>query len=243
VDFEVLTPEWEGHFGYVAATRNAPGRFSLDPGSNSFQIAWWPKGAKVARTVSVPFGYVRGAKTYYAADTSATFEEARTRHAEDLRQKLNGALAALVPPSSLAQLAAEVRKGALSPEIFVMGQDGALHLAIRRELRDAEGRWLSTAAAYEAAVAAAPEVAHDRFGDILAQLEPAEITRFLAETGRAPEFGALRQEPVRSLYGEKALANAVLLDVVAQALGVKTIVLVPQEMPAGYILFKLAMGQ
>jgi hypothetical protein len=237
VDFEVLTPEWEGHFGYVAATRNVPGRFALDPGSNSFQISWWPKGAEVARTVSIPFGYVRGARAYYAADAT-TFDAARARHAEDIRKRLDEALGALKPPSSLAQL----KKEALSPEIFVMGQDGALHLAVRGALRDAEGRWIETPAAYEAAVGAEPKVPHDSFGEILGLLKPEEVSTFLARMATPAEFDALRKEPVRGLYGEKALANAVLLDVLAQELGVKTIVLVPQEMPAGYTLFKLATG-
>ena len=62
LDIEVLTPDQEGAYGYVAGTRNSPEKFSLDPGSNSFQIGWLPKGATTARTVSVPFGYVRGAR-------------------------------------------------------------------------------------------------------------------------------------------------------------------------------------
>ena len=64
LDIDVLTPDQEGAYGYVAGTRNAPERLSLDPGSNSFQIGWWPKGATAARTVSVPLGYVRGAAKY-----------------------------------------------------------------------------------------------------------------------------------------------------------------------------------
>jgi hypothetical protein len=49
LDIEVLTPDQEGSYGYVASTRNAPERLSLDPGSNSFQIGWWPKGATAAK--------------------------------------------------------------------------------------------------------------------------------------------------------------------------------------------------
>lgn len=242
IDFEVLTSEWEGHFGYMAATRNVPGRFALDPGSNSFQIAWWPKGAEVARTVSVPLGFVRGARAHYPADTTSRFEAARSEHAEDIKKRLDEALATLKPPSSLAQLKAEVAKGALSPEMFIMGQDGALHLAVRGQLRDAEGRWIRDAEACRATLAVQPKVPNERFGEVLALMKPDEIARFLAEIAKPSEFGALRSEPVRALYGEKTLANAVLLDVLAKELGVKTIVLVPQEMPAGYILYKLALG-
>jgi hypothetical protein len=242
LDFEVLTAEWEGHFGYVAATRNTPGRFALDPGSNSFQIAWWPQGAKVARTVSVPLGYVRGSRAYYPADAKDTFDAARAKHADDIRKRLDEALGALKPPSSLSELKAAVAKGALSPEMFVMGQDGALHLVVRGQLRDREGRWITAAAPYEAAVSAEPRLSNERFGEILAQVKPEEVSRFLGEVAKPADFDVLRSEPVRSLYGEKALSNAVLLDVLARELGIQTIVLVPQEMPAGYILFRLALG-
>jgi hypothetical protein len=238
LEFETLTPEWEGHFGYVAATRNTPGRFALDPGSNSFQIAWWPKGAPVARTISVPLGYVRGARAHYAADAEGTFAAARARHAEDLRRRLDEALGILDPPVSLAQLKTEVRRGTLSSEVFVTGQDGALDLAIRGRLRDADGAWISTAPAYESMVAGEGTVHDERFGEVLALVKPGEIAKFLEEV-EAPAFDALRRDPIRSLYGEKTLANAVLLDLLARELGVETVVLVPQEMPAGYILFKL----
>ena len=242
IDFEVLTPEWEGHFGYVAATRNVPGRFALDPGSNSFQISWWPEGADVARTVSVPMGFVRGAAAYYAADSDLSFEAARERHAEQIRKRLDEALGALKPASSLAQLKAQIRKGTLSPEIFVMGQDGALHFAMRGRLRDAEGRWVTSAEAYERAVASEPTVQDARYGEIHAEVDAGEISAFVAGLGKPAEFQALRSEPVRALYGAKTLANAVLLDVLARELGVKRVVMVPQEMPAGYILYKLALG-
>ena len=44
---------------------------------------------------------------------------------------------------------------------------------------------------------------------------------------------------MRTLYGEKVLANTVLLDTLVKELGLTTVVLVPQEMPAGYILAKI----
>jgi exopolyphosphatase/pppGpp-phosphohydrolase len=117
IAIDVLSPEQEGVYGYVTATRDGPERLSLDPGSNSFQIGWLPKGASAARTISVPFGYVLAAGEFYPA--------------------------------------------------------------------------------------------------------------------------ALRSAKVRGIYGEKALANAVLLDLLIKELGLETIVLVPQEMPAGYILAKI----
>jgi hypothetical protein len=49
----------------------------------------------------------------------------------------------------------------------------------------------------------------------------------------------LRTGDIRGLYGEKLLANTVLLDVLIKEIGLTTVVLVPQEMPVGYILAKI----
>ena len=112
LDIDVLTPDQEGAYGYVAGTRNAPERLSLDPGSNSFQIGWWPKGATAARTVSVPLGYVRGAAKHYPEATAPdTYEVARAKHAAELITMLDQALGKLTPPTSLAALKADITGG------------------------------------------------------------------------------------------------------------------------------------
>ena len=239
IDIEVLTPEQEGAYGYVAGTRNAPEKFSLDPGSNSFQIGWWPKGATAARTVSVPLGYVRGASTFYPAMTTETYEVARAKHAADIKMRLDMALGALTPPSSLAMLKAAVTAANLKPEVFIVGQDGALHLSVRGQLRNAMGMWISDSTAYNARVAMEKPMANATFGDITTLLTVDEVGKWFTDVIKPADFMALRTEPVRPLYGEKALANAVLLDVLIKELGLTTVVLVPQEMPAGYILAKI----
>jgi hypothetical protein len=240
LDIEVLTPEQEGAYGYVAGTRNAPERLSLDPGSNSFQIGWWPKGATAARTVSVPLGYVRGAAKHYPEATATdTYAVAKGKHAAELVTLLDQALGKLTPPSSVAALKADIAVANLKPEIFVVGQDGALHLAVRASLRDPQGKWIDSKKAYDDRVALEKPTADPMFGDVTTLLTPAELAMFFSTVVKEADYTALRTAPVRPLYGEKALANTVLLDTLIQQLGLTTVVLVPQEMPAGYILANL----
>jgi hypothetical protein len=237
---EVLTPEQEGIYGYAAATRNAPGRIALDPGSNSFQIAFWPKGTAAPRTISVPFGYVRAAAQFYAADADTGYEISRREHARELGATIRAALAALAPPADLAELRRAVSAGALERRLFVAGQDGSLHLAMRGRLREAPGRWIAAKPAYDARVGTTRPIATRRYGEITTVLTRAEVRRWFRRIVGTADYVALRSDPARSLYGEKALANAVLMDVLMSELGLDAAVIVPQEMPAGFILAKVS---
>ena len=240
IDVEVLTPEQEGQYGYMAATRGAPDRLSLDPGSNSFQIGWLEKGATTPRTVSIPFGFVRATAEHYPVRTSESYDAARADHAAHLVALLGEALGALTPPASIASLRNAIAHGKLEPVIYVVGQDGALQLAVRALLRGEDGRWVDTKDAYEARLAREKPIAHPIFGAVTTVLTPTEFGGFFAHVMNAADFEALRQQPVRDLYGEKALANTVLVDTLIKQLGITSVVLVPQEMPAGYILAKIA---
>jgi hypothetical protein len=239
IDIRVLTPEEEGQYGYVAGTRNAPEKLSLDPGSNSFQIGWWPKGAPGPRTVSVPFGYQRAAAKYYKADATDTYEAARAAHAADIKVQLETALGALSPAVTLAQLKAAITAGNLKPEVFIVGQDGALHLSVRAVLRDMAGKWIEDKAAYDARVGMERPMVNAMFGDVTTIITLPELMGFFTTIVKEADFAALKSEKVRALYGEKALSNTVLLDMLVKELGLTTIVLVPQEMPAGFILGNL----
>ena len=240
IDIEVLSTEEEGQYGYTAATRDGPMRFSLDPGSNSFQIGWLEKDAAKPRTVSVDFGYVRAAAVYYTADSADSYEVARGKHAADLTAKLDQALAALTPPTSLAALKTAITDGKLKPEIFLAGQDGALHLSVRALLRGADNKWIDTKDDYDKRVAMEKATPNPTFGDVTTVLGKDEIAQWFTTVVQPTDYAALRTKAVRDLYGEKALANTVLLDVLIKQLGIDTVVLVPQEMPAGYILAKAA---
>jgi hypothetical protein len=236
LDIQVLSTDDEGKYGYVAATRNTPEKFSLDPGSNSFQIGWWPKGATAARTVSVAFGYVRGAENYYLASSTDTYDVARAKHAGDIKTRLDAELGKLMPPTSLAMLKAAIIAGNIKPEIFAVGQDGALHLAVKASLRDAMGKWIDDQKVYDDRVAMERPMVNAVFGDITTLLTPEDVNGFFTAVIQQADYDALRSEKVRKIYGEKVLANAVLLDMLVKELGLTSIVLVPQEMPAGYIL-------
>ena len=73
----------------------------------------------------------------------------------------------------------------------------------------------------------------------LTSITPSALATWFKTIVGPADYAALRSPPVRDPYGEKALANTVLLDLLVQKLGLSSISLVPQEMPAGYILAKL----
>lgn len=241
LDLEVLTPDQEGQFGYTAATYNRPKKLSLDPGSNSFQIGFWLDGEPTARTVSVPFGYQRGADKYYpTTPLTETYDVIRKKHAEELKTLLDAALGKLTPPTTLAALKTAIAGAKLGPELYIVGQDGALHLSVRGSLRDASGKWIDAAAAYSDRVALEKPAAMAGIpGLVTTMLTPMEIGKFFTDIVKPADFDSLRSEAVRDLYGEKALANATLVDLLVTELGLTNVLLVPQEMPTGYVLTKL----
>jgi hypothetical protein len=241
LDIEVLTPDQEGQYGYTAATYNRPKKLSLDPGSNSFQIGFWLDGETAARTVSVPFGYQRGADKYYpSTPVTETYDVIRKRHADEIKTLLDAALGKLTPPTNLAAIKTAITSGKLGPELYIVGQDGALHLSVRGALRDAGGKWIDAAPAYNDRVAMEkPAPMTGIPGLVTTVLTPVEIGKFFTEVVKPADFDSLRSEAVRDLYGEKALANAVLVDVLVTELGITSVLLVPQEMPTGYVLGKL----
>jgi hypothetical protein len=93
--------------------------------------------------------------------------------------------------------------------------------------------------AYDNRVAMERPMVSSLFGDITTILMPTDFTEFFTNIIKQPDFDALKSAKVRMIYGEKVLANAVLFDTLVKELGLTTIVLVPQEMPAGYILAKI----
>jgi len=53
------------------------------------------------------------------------------------------------------------------------------------------------------------------------------------------DFGKLRVNHIRDLYGDMLMVNSALIDLLATELGLTAAVLVPQELPAGYLLTKI----
>ncbi len=238
IDIDVLTPDQEGQYGYVAATLDSPGHLSLDPGSNSFQVSWRLQDATDIGTVSAPLGYVRASTN--DVEPAADFASGRAAYVADATQQLVAALAKLGPPMTLAAVKQLVTDGKLGKELFVVGQDGAVALVVRNELKDSNGTWPSDQKAYDDLVAAQVFKLDPTYGTISADpIAPAELTTFLTSAIGPSDFATLKKDPVKTIYGQKALVVPALLDLLVTELGLDKVVMVPQEMVTGYILTRL----
>lgn len=230
IDIDVLTPDQEARYGYAAATRGRGGHLVLDPGSNSFQITSQPRGEEAPRGISVPLGYEQAANLYFAK--AASYESARRAYADEVRRRL--AATAL----DLAGLRAALASGRLGRAIVALGQDAAIHLVVGGALRDASGQWLQDEAAYARKANEVRPTFSPDYGEVTGILKAAQISDYLHSLGESSQLLQLQADPVRGLYGNKALVVPALLDVLMRDLGVDTVVLTSAEMPTGYILAK-----
>lgn len=237
VALDVLAPRQEAEYGYLAASLGVPGRIVLDPGSNSFQLSWQPRSAATPTSVLIPYGYVRASTNDF--ETAADYQAARLAYGAKVRARIDEALAQLSPPADLAELARLVRSGALGREVVTLGQDGAVQLAVRGTLRDAGGAWLADTGAYNHLISGQRFTTDPEFGIVTARpITAPELRAYLAGLG-TPDLKALTAEPIRGLYGQKALVVPALVDVLMRALGAERLVMVPQEAITGYALAKL----
>jgi hypothetical protein len=238
---DVLSPTQEGTYGYSAATYDTPQHIVIDPGSNSFQLAFWPMGEAGPRAISVPFGYTRAANKYFAntADTSITsYAVARMKYLDDVKAGIAAELGKLTPPLSMTDLKAAITGGKMTPDLYLLGQDGAVSLGISGAFKP-NGAWITDKAAYDATVAmTVPAPSPMYLGQISAIIMPPALAAFPG-TISAEDFAKLRTSPIRDLYGDKLLTNAALIDELVTELGLSRAVLVPQELPAGYILARM----
>lgn len=237
VAIDVLSPAQEAEYSYVAAAVGAPGRIVLDPGSNSFELAWQPRGSGTIASILVAHGYVRGAVNHI--EPAADFAAGRRAYETYTRAAIEEALGTLRPPMTLSALRGLVTAGKIGPEIIALGQDGAVQLSVRGVLRTPARAWIADAAGYDA-VLNQRTFSHDPGFGVLtaAPLQPAEISAYLA--GIEPvDFKTLTSEPVRSLYGQKALVVPALVDLLLRELSASRLVMVPQELTTGHLLAKL----
>jgi hypothetical protein len=70
-------------------------------------------------------------------------------------------------------------------------------------------------------------------------LTAAEVAAHLHRL-RDADFKTLTREPVRSVYGQKALVAPALADLILRELGGARLVVVPQEATTGHILARVA---
>ena len=71
-----------------------------------------------------------------------------------------------------------------------------------------------------------------------APLSRAELTAYFSSI-RPADFKTLASEPVRTIYGQKALVVPALVDLLLRELGARQLVMVPQENARGHMLAKL----
>jgi hypothetical protein len=238
IRFDVLSPTQEGLYSYAAGSVRTPGRIVVDAGSNSFELAWQEKGSATVHTILVPHGYVRAAANDF--DPAPDYARGRAAYRQRARAAIEQELARLTPPSSLSHLRELVRRGRIGPELIALGEDGAVvPLVVRGWLRDASGRWTADPKSYDEALNG-HRTPDRRFGTMTADpLAKAELQSYVRGVGPG-DFKALTSEPVRGLYGQKALVVPVLAELLLDELGASRLVTVPQEGTTGHVLTRLA---
>lgn len=237
IRFDVLSPTQEAVYSYVAGSVRMPGRIVLDPGSNSFELAWQEKGSTTVASILVPYGYVRAAANDF--DSAPDYASGRAAYQRHARAAIEQELGRLSPPSSLSRLRALVGKGEIGPELIALGEDGAVvPLVARGWLREGSGGWTADQKTYDAALSGHRST--DRsFGIMTAlPLSPAEVQSYLRGM-RPGDFKALTSDPVRGMYGQKALVTPALAELLLGELGASRLVTVPQEVTTGHILTRL----
>jgi hypothetical protein len=237
IRFDVLSPTQEAVYSYVAGSVRTPGRIVLDPGSNSFQLSWQPKGSTTIASILVPFGYVRAAANDF--DPASDYASARAAYQQRVRAAIEQELGRLNPPLTLSRLRGLVSKGEIGPELIAVGEDGAVvPLAVGGWLRDGFGGWTSDPRSYDAALNG-HRTTDRSFGIMTAPpVTRADVQAYLRGIGPR-DFKALTNEPVRGLYGQKALATPALVELLLGELGASRLVTVPQEVTTGHILKSL----
>ena len=236
--FDVLDPRQEAEYSYVAASVNTPGRLVLDAGSNSFELAWQERGSAAIGSITVKYGYVRGATNdFEPAPDPAAGLAAYQAHA---RAKIAEELTTLTPPMSLARLRDLVARGKVGGDLIALGEDGAIvPLAVRGRLRTAAGAWVADQKGYDGVLGSLPRRHDPSFGTMTTTpVRAAEVASYVRRLGPA-DFKALTGQPVRTVYGQKALVVPALVDLLLRELGATRVFVVPQEVTTGHILTRL----
>jgi hypothetical protein len=140
----------------------------------------------------------------------------------------------------IARVAKDVREGHVSAEIYSLGENGDIPLALSGQLWDKTTRHGLDENAYNALVKAVEPKWDQRFGLVTAVVASADLDALASRLERDQAlYRELRGERVRRYLGYKMLAFPALVGMLAHELGVKTIVLVPQEMSDGLIVDRL----
>jgi hypothetical protein len=233
-DLHILSPEDEARYGYLAATRGAPGKIVLDFGSRSVQLSFWPRGAAAPTTASIPLGIDEvGDRFFSKKDTFRKYGPARDAFVTALRSEL---------APHIAAIRRAFRAGTLTPQLFSLAENGDIPLALDGKL------WTGSKgvdeATYAALVKARPPSPTPEYGPVTVVLPTKELAAFAKKLESDPKlFDELRSDRTKRIYGYKMLAFPPLVSALAEDLHIEEVVLVPQEMPEGLLVERVREGK
>jgi hypothetical protein len=229
IDLKILSREDEARYGYLAATRGAPGKIVLDFGSRSLQLSYWPRGADAPATASIPLGIDEAGERFFGKKEHRRYASAR----EDF---VRAARTELAP--HIAGIRRAVRASTLAPELFSLAENGDVPLALAGKL------WTGSKgvdeATYASLVKARTPLPTPEYGPVTVVLAPRELAGLAKKLeGDQALFEELRSDRVKKIYGYKMLALPALIAALEEDLKLVELVLVPQEMPEGLLVDRL----
>jgi hypothetical protein len=231
VDLAILSRDREGRLGYLAATRGVRGKMVLDLGSRSFQLSYWPRGAAEPEAASLPLGIDEAGDRFFGKREHRDYAAARAAFVAAFRAGLG---------ATLPRIRAAVRSGVLAPELFSLGENGDMPLALEGRLWELATHRGVDEPGYSALLKARPPIASATFGTVTAVVSARELAALARTLEHDPAlFDELRSDRVKRIYGYKMLAVPAVVGALAEDLGIETVVLVPQEMPDGLIIDNL----
>jgi hypothetical protein len=140
----------------------------------------------------------------------------------------------------LAKVREDLERGHRTAEIYSLGENGDVPLAVAGKLWDASGRHPITEEAYGTAVRAAQPRHDQTYGQVTA-VTPVQSLEALSRRLERDQvlFEQLRSLSIGRVFGYKMMAFPSLMTMLAHELGAKTVVLVPQEMADGLIVDRM----
>jgi hypothetical protein len=231
VTMAVVSREDEARYGYLSGTRGQPGKLVLDFGSRSLQLSFWARDSKAPEVVSVPLGIDEAGDRFFGGKEVEGFADGRAAAGAALRSALRPAL---------ARARAALRRKALAPELHSLGENGDLALAASGRLWPGKPPVPVDEKGYAAEVKTMVPHADATHGRVTAVLPARQLGALAALLTRDRAlFDSLRSERLRRVYGNKMLVFPTLIALLEQELGLRTLVLVPQEMADGYLIASL----
>jgi Ppx/GppA phosphatase family len=231
VTMAVVSREDEARYGYLSGTRGKPGKLVLDFGSRSLQLSFWARDARSPEVVSVPLGIDEAGDRFFGGKDVDGYQDGQRAAAAALRSALRPAL---------ARARSALRRKVLDPELHSLGENGDLALAASARLWPGQPPVAVDEAGYTAEVKRLQphfDVTHGRVTAVLPARQMVGLAGLLSRDRAL--FDSLRSERLRRVFGNKMLVFPTLIALLEQELGLRTLVLVPQEMADGYLIASL----